>query len=651
MRHSYASLILAALAVVCSASCVRAADEKLVAIAQMEDLRDLDTSKVRTWASDPNSGIRRRTAYLIGIAGTAETAEFLTPLLADIDSTVRLQAVFACGQLADSTHVPTLNQIAQRNSAIEREYAVDALAKIGTPEAITIVYTIMMSGGAREPLRARAALALHRARDPNSADALLLYADVESPAFLEAVYYALSRRVVSEAKPRFRAGLKSANENIRVYSIAGIQRTADSTAAPYLASSLRDRSWREKVAAINCAVRLGAKDLLDEIVMLLAPTEHTYTQIAALQAVAALGDKSQLDVVSEYLKSTNLNLVGAALEALASIDSSSSATVASFSGHSDSRIRLAVARAAGSIGDSVSRALLETMINDPVPAVRGEVLSKRLALASAQRKFSILENALKDPDYLPLYVACDRIGKDRISDLVFALTQRFLSEKSSDARAIILDCLIAFAEALPILEVFPELVQDGISDPDIEVRKRARQLSIMLGQPKDYLYRFETDITAANYDSIFSVSSRPRVQIETARGTIEIELIPEKAPKTVANFLKLTRRGFYNGRVWHRVVPDFVIQDGCPRGDGWGGPDYSIRCEYNDLPFIRGAVGMATSGKDTGGSQYFICQSSQPHLDGRYTVFGQVVSGMDIVDKVELGDEITNVRILEGNQK
>ena len=83
-----------------------------------------------------------------------------------------------------------------------------------------------------------------------------------------------------------------------------------------------------------------------------------------------------------------------------------------------------------------------------------------------------------------------------------------------------------------------------------------------------------------------------------------------------------------------------MIQDGCPRGDGWGGPGYEIRCEYNDLPYNTGSVGMATSGKDTGGSQYFICQSPQPHLNGRYTLFGNVIEGMDVVEKIEIGDLI-----------
>jgi len=111
--------------------------------------------------------------------------------------------------------------------------------------------------------------------------------------------------------------------------------------------------------------------------------------------------------------------------------------------------------------------------------------------------------------------------------------------------------------------------------------------------------------------------------------------------------VQLARSGFFNNLAFHRVVPNFVIQGGDPRGDGNGGPGYQIRCEINELPYERGAVGMALSGKDTGGSQWFVTHSAQPHLDGGYTVFGRVREGMDIVDQIARGDRILSVTITE----
>ncbi|HQU92927.1 MAG TPA: peptidylprolyl isomerase [Pyrinomonadaceae bacterium] len=133
----------------------------------------------------------------------------------------------------------------------------------------------------------------------------------------------------------------------------------------------------------------------------------------------------------------------------------------------------------------------------------------------------------------------------------------------------------------------------------------------------------------------------------TQKGSFTIEFLPEDAPLTVDNFVKLARTEYFNGLEVHRVVANFVMQDGDPRGDGNGGPGWSIRCEVNMIPYERGAVGMALSGKDTGGSQWFVTHSPQPHLDGGYTVFGRVnETGMKVVDKIVRGDKILSVRIV-----
>ena len=130
--------------------------------------------------------------------------------------------------------------------------------------------------------------------------------------------------------------------------------------------------------------------------------------------------------------------------------------------------------------------------------------------------------------------------------------------------------------------------------------------------------------------------------IETEKGTIELELFEEDAPNTVANFEKLIEEGFYDGLTFHRVIPNFVIQGGCPNGNGTGGPGYTIKCETEGNPNKHGtgALSMAHAGKDTGGSQFFITHSPQPHLDGVHTVFGKVIEGMDVVDKIAKAETV-----------
>jgi len=155
-------------------------------------------------------------------------------------------------------------------------------------------------------------------------------------------------------------------------------------------------------------------------------------------------------------------------------------------------------------------------------------------------------------------------------------------------------------------------------------------------------------VDSAEWMALVTPPFSPHAFIETDKGTIEIELAVLDAPLTVNNFVTLARRGLFNGIAIHRVVPDFVVQDGDPRGDGEGGPGYTIRDELNDRPYLRGTVGMALEWEDTGGSQFFITHSPQPHLDARYTVFGHVVNGMDVVDRLALWDVVRTVRIRDG---
>lgn len=136
---------------------------------------------------------------------------------------------------------------------------------------------------------------------------------------------------------------------------------------------------------------------------------------------------------------------------------------------------------------------------------------------------------------------------------------------------------------------------------------------------------------------------RPLVRIETSRGRILAELFADEAPATVEAFLGLVRAGFYNGLTFHRVVPNFVVQGGDPNGDGTGGPGFRLPTEPSPRMYVRGMIGMASSGRDTEGSQFFIMHSAHPHLDGRYTLFGRVVEGMDVADALEVGDRILTI--------
>jgi cyclophilin family peptidyl-prolyl cis-trans isomerase len=143
-----------------------------------------------------------------------------------------------------------------------------------------------------------------------------------------------------------------------------------------------------------------------------------------------------------------------------------------------------------------------------------------------------------------------------------------------------------------------------------------------------------------------SVGAGSKATLKTNKGNITIQFLTVDAPATVTNFIKLSKEGFFNSKVFHRVVPNFVIQGGCPRGDGYGSLDYTIRSEFSNNHYeSEGFVGMASAGKDTEATQFFITQSPAIHLDGKYTIFAKVINGMDVVNKMEVGDKINGVTI------
>jgi cyclophilin family peptidyl-prolyl cis-trans isomerase len=239
-----------------------------------------------------------------------------------------------------------------------------------------------------------------------------------------------------------------------------------------------------------------------------------------------------------------------------------------------------------------------------------------------------------------IWLAADWIGKHpdkaRLSDLIQTY-QQLNEDRDAEPMTAILAAVAAIKDrkAVPFLkEVLTGTKKKMIADQIVKILTDWDVRIETLPQVRDSLF-IPPEIVPENAQIV--------VRITTTKGDIDVRLRPDAALLTVSNFMYLMHRGFYQNILFHRVVSDFVIQAGDPRGDGWGGPGYSIPCEYNRLPFMRGTMGMATAGKDTGGSQFFICHSEQPHLDRRYTVFGQVIKGLDVVDKIEIDDQITQI--------
>jgi cyclophilin family peptidyl-prolyl cis-trans isomerase len=192
-------------------------------------------------------------------------------------------------------------------------------------------------------------------------------------------------------------------------------------------------------------------------------------------------------------------------------------------------------------------------------------------------------------------------------------------------------------------EVGMKVLRQAATGPSPALRLRAGGHLGTLGVPVPEL--------PSHFREAFGGPRRTRVTratIRTTRGAITVRLFPNQAPITVHNFVTLAGRGYFDGILFHRVVPAFVAQAGCPRGDGWGGPGHVIPCEVNDLTYRRGTLGMALAGKDTGGSQWFLCHEPQPRLDLRYTIFGEIQDGWDVLDALLPEDVILGVEVSEG---
>jgi cyclophilin family peptidyl-prolyl cis-trans isomerase/HEAT repeat protein len=283
----------------------------------------------------------------------------------------------------------------------------------------------------------------------------------------------------------------------------------------------------------------------------------------------------------------------------------------------------------------VAATALEALAAIPNDAARGAVLG---ALESL--RLNVVGAALD-----AITAAPDGFLGGKVVSRIAAVVERFKSSKEGHAP------LVSAASALAALggEESAAVLAILAADARPEVRNAAREALAQIPGTAfpGTLPPLQPPRPASHLPRAAWVGEHIDAAVRTTRGDFTMELHPALAPATVESFVELARRGFFDGTEIHRVVPNFVVQAGDPTGSGLADAGYALRCEITDTPYVRGTVGMALSGKDTGGSQFFVALSRQPHLDGRYTVFGEVVSGMEILDAIEEGDAILGVEITE----
>jgi len=652
-----------------------AADETTVGVLAgllaAADARRFDVVALREGLSHANPAVRRQGALAAGRIGDPAAVDLLLPVLNDSVPGAQAAAAFALGLLKDARAIPLLLEKVRAVSSVEQGApqleAVTAIAKIGGDEGARALSDILAAGstggGAATPVVNAALLESWRLGPRAPVAELVRFTDAFDAATRWRALYSLARlRAAPGAAPLIRAlsdrdaqtrtvaarGLgKALVDSARLDprdAVAGLRRLLDDPDAHIRINALRAlASFRDSTLA-GAVVRLVA----DRDIGVAVQAETTLGVMRGTVALAALRPR---------LTNSVFALKRQAIIAVAQADSGAGVAAAiTVSKDADWRWRSVAAEA---FGAARARDRLEGQLTDPDGRVVAQALQALQRIVPADDS-SLLARArvlLTHADPAVRSVAADLLARhsnvDDVDLLVAAYT-RAAGDPFNDARLSAVSGLgaIAASSATGRQRVATKFVSVTPRPDDYLVRRLAADTLPDTRDAWGPVLPIATGRTLADYRDVARrwlapalAGSNPHVFLETDRGTLDIELLPAEAPLTVAVAIDLVNRRYFDGTRWHRVVPNFVVQDGDPRGDGWGGPGFAIRDEINPVRYETGTVGMALSGPNTGGSQYFITHSAQPHLDGIYTIFGRVVgtNGAAVLNAIGQGDRIRSI--------
>jgi HEAT repeat protein/cyclophilin family peptidyl-prolyl cis-trans isomerase len=621
---------------------------------------------------DGEGRVRRRAALAIGRVGLAEgVAPLVRTLAADAESEVRQMAAFALGLLGQRTAVEPLRTALTDPSPLVQGRAAEALGLIGDAASAPAVaamaarhlsasnvttldpddFSHPQSPGA-EAFRL-GIYALARLKSYEALASVVLDQAGQPRARWWPVAYALSRIDDKRVVPALITLVSGRGSVTRAFAARGLQAIKDGSAAGPL--MMRAQGWQEDpraaVASIRALGQLGVPEAAPVVRGLLqSRLLDSGLRLETVAALGALGDAGSVDRLIELVADPWPPMRAAALRALRQVDPDAFLVVLSgLDADPHWSVRAAVASIVGTLGPAVAVPRLTLMLGDPDARVIPAAVEALARLRPPDIGPALLR-LLKHDDVIVRAAAATAIGEVKLAGGEAVLAEAYRAgarDAMYQARAAALGALARYGSgpAMPVL-------RQALTDADWAVRVKALALARDLDPAADFSAAIRpapgSAVDRVASPSLVSPVVSPHVFIETDQGTIEIELAVLDAPVTAANFLALARSGAFSGVAIHRVVPNFVVQDGDARGDGEGSPGYTIRDELNQRPFLRGTVGMALDWQDTGGSQFFITHSPQPHLDGRYTVFGHVVAGMECVDRLRQWDVIRRVRTWDG---
>lgn len=622
-------------------------------------------------ATDGAPHLRRRAALAIGRVGLSEGVETLVSLLSDPEPEVRQMAAFSLGLMGAATATQPLVDALDDTSLKVQGRSAQALSRIGATATAPAIGAMVkrhvtstfeldpedLSYPHRDEVEAFR-LGIYALGDLKAFDSLtdVVLGDGGQPIlWWWPVAYALGRTEDPRAFQAL-ATLSGVQGSVGVALAAqGLGGLNDERAVQPLLELL-DRNRRSRPVVLSAIRALGetavpaAAAALDRFVRIRSLDRRL--RLATVEALANHTSAASIEVFTELLAHPWPPLRAASLRALARTDPEGFMFVLSGLGADpDWQVRAALAKGLRWVRPEAAEYRLTLMLNDDDQRVIPVVLES-LVSVGASAAGRILQERLQVPDVAVRKTAAKLLGELRLPEAEHALVDAYNAAESDPsylARAAVLDALAGYGSG-----VSTDTLRRALRDRDWAVRIRAAKHleQLVPGANHNDDIRPAPGLRRVDYMSseLINPSVSPHVYIETVHGTIEIELAVLQAPLTSENFMTLARQGFYDGLTFHRVVPNIVVQTGDPRSDSEGGPGYTLRDELNELPFLRGTVGMARDSADTGGSQFFITLSPQPQLDGQYTVFGQVVAGMDVVDQLQPGDFVERVLVWDGVQ-
>lgn len=623
--------------------------------------------------ADADARIRRRAALAVGRVGLKEGITVLTPALGDVDPEVRQTAAFALGLLGDAAAGVALVPLLADPVPMVRGRAAEALGLIGHKESATAVSQMAAEYGRTKAVSAMSPddeqwpaaaeaeafklglFALVRLRAYDALAAAVLDQEGRPVSTWWPIAYALQRVEDPRAAPALRQLAQVRARYTPAFAVRGLAAAKDVSAGDLLLTLLDPEKMPREVvtAAIRASAQLGLQPAAERLATIAAePRIEPNLRLEAVTALATLKAVEQVPLIHDLMIDDWPAMRAAALRAAAAIDQESFGLV--LSGLDVDRnwtVRAALADVLATLPPEISVERVRPMLQDDDKRVVPSVL-RALVRLNVPDAAAVVITHLREADVVIRETAATLIGQLKPPSGVAALREAYttgMADAAYSARAAAIAALASYntPEAT-------EGVRAALSDKDWAVRVHAVDLLAKLEPGVDHrrAIRPAPGAPPVPYDDSQLGASEfsPHAFIETAKGAIEFELAVLDAPQTASNFMMLARKGFFNGLQVHRVVPNFVMQDGDPRGDGEGGPGYTIRDELNDRPYLRGTVGMALGWRDTGGSQFFITLSPQPHLDARHTVFGHVVNGMDVVDRIQVGDVIQRIRVWDGKR-